>query len=132
MKTPLKNLPKRSSAFVRVAIVVVIIAVIVVAALLLNKPANLNSVTTIEKLVGKHYVLPTNEQPELATVTDPSKLSAAFLKKSHKGDKILIYQKSQRVIIYRPSIDRIVDVGVVQVNDTAPIDNAVNTLKGGQ
>ena len=81
---------------------------------------NLNSVTTIQRLVGRHFVLPNDETPALATVTDKAKLTTKFLQKAENGDKILIYQKASRVIIYRPSIDRIIDVGPVQIAPLSP------------
>lgn len=76
---------------------------------------NLNNVAVVEQLVGRHYVLPTGEQPTLATVTDKTKLQTPFLKQADNGDKLLVYEKAAVAIIYRPSIDRIVAVGPVQV-----------------
>jgi len=97
-----------------------IVVALVVAGLLVfraqHQPTkNLNDVKVIVTMVNMHYILPTDELPALATVTDPSKLSTKFLQKAQKGDKVLIYQKAARVIIYRPSVDRIVDVGPVQL-----------------
>jgi len=77
--------------------------------------------------VSKHYLLPTNETPALATVTDTKKLTTPFLKNAKDGDEILIYQKNQIAIIYRPSIDRIIAVGPVTI-DTPPTPNS----NGGQ
>jgi len=69
-------------------------------------------------------VLPIDETPALATVTDKAKLTTKFLQKAENGDKILIYQKAGRVIIYRPSIDRIIDVGPVQIAPLSPSEQA--------
>jgi hypothetical protein len=109
----------------RLRIVIVIIVALVVGAtatyLILHKQQpKLTDVHVIERLVGRHYVLPTDEQPALATVTDPSKVTTKFLQKAKQGDKILIYQKNSRVIIYRPSIDRIIDVGPVEIAPLSP------------
>lgn len=68
-------------------------------------------VHAIQKAVGRHIVVPQDEEPVLATVTDTSKITTPFLRQSENGDKILIYQKAKKVIIYRPSIDRIIDTG---------------------
>jgi hypothetical protein len=78
-----------------------------------NGEAELNIVITE---VSKHYLLPTNETPALATVTDHTKLTTAFLKAAQNGDKVLIYQKNQIAIIYRPTIDRIITVAPVSIN----------------
>lgn len=75
--------------------------------------------TTFEEVksrVERHLVLPTDEQPALVTVTDPTKVQTEFLKNSKVGDKVLIYQKNRRAIIYRPSIDRIIDIGPVIID----------------
>lgn len=78
--------------------------------------ANLNDVKTVKAKVEAHYLLPTDEEPALATVTDKNKLNTPFLKKAENGDKILIYQQNQVAIIYRPSIDRVVSVGPVTID----------------
>jgi hypothetical protein len=75
----------------------------------------LNDVGYVTSQINKHYILPTDEQPAMATISDKTKLGTEFLKKAENGDKVLIYQKAQRVIIYRPSADRIVDVGPVSI-----------------
>ena len=80
---------------------------------------DLTNVTTVVTLVSRHMVLPDDETPALVTVTDPSKLTTAFLKNSKAGDKVLIYQTNKKAIIYRPSIDRIVAVGPVVIDDVS-------------
>ena len=79
-----------------------------------QKP-DLNNVAVVKRLVARHYVLPADEEPALATVTDTTKLQTPFLKQSQNGDKLLVYQKAARAIIYRPSIDRIIDIGPVSL-----------------
>lgn len=82
---------------------------------------DLTNVNTVVSLVSRHMVLPGDETPALMTVTDPSKLTTAFLKGTKVGDKILIYQTNKRAIIYRPSIDRIVDIGPVVIDDVSTL-----------
>ena len=70
--------------------------------------------------ISKTLTLPKDEQPTIATVTDPEKLSGQFFfKDAQKGDKLLIYQNAKKVILYRPSENRVVEVGVVNVQDQA-------------
>ena len=71
--------------------------------------------THVENEISKLYLLPTNEVPALATVTNSSKLTTPFFKQAKDGDKILIYQKNQVAIIYRPSINKIISVGPVDI-----------------
>ncbi len=64
--------------------------------------------------VSKHMLLPENETPNLATVSDMHALEGqAFFKNAELGDKVLMYMVSQKAIIYRPSIDKIIEVGPI-------------------
>lgn len=64
--------------------------------------------------IEKHMILPNNESPTLATITDTTKLSKnSFFSKAKNGDEVLVYVKNQKAVIYRPSLDRVVDVGPV-------------------
>lgn len=71
----------------------------------------LNQVITA---VGKLIVLPTEEQPTLATVSDPEKLKdQSFFKNALKGDQVLIYTTARKAILYRPSANKIIEVAPV-------------------
>jgi len=73
-------------------------------------------VKSVVAKVGHHVILPSDETPALATVTDTSKLkNNKFLSQGKSGDKILIYAKWQRAVLYRPSLDKVVDIGPVDV-----------------
>ena len=64
--------------------------------------------------VGDHMLLPVGETPTLATVSDLHALEGqAFFKNAREGDKVLMYLVSKRAILYRPSIDRIIEVGPI-------------------
>lgn len=70
--------------------------------------------------VGKLIALPTDEKPTVATVTDATKVKdQPFFAKAENGDKVLIYQKAQKAILYRPSNNIIVEVGAVNINNQA-------------
>ena len=71
--------------------------------------------------VGKLMVLPSDETPTLATVNDPAKLKGqAFFANAKVGDKVLVYSKAGKVILYNPSEDRIVEVAPINSNTTGP------------
>lgn len=64
------------------------------------------------KSLGKIMVLPEGETPTLATVTDPEKLKdQPFFANAKAGDKILIYTTSKKIILYSPTLNKIVEVG---------------------
>lgn len=64
--------------------------------------------------VGKLLVLPTNETPTMAVVSDPSKLqNQPFFAHAQKGDKVLIYTLSQKAILYSPTLNKIVEVAPI-------------------
>ncbi len=68
--------------------------------------------------VSDHMLLPADETPTLATVSDMHALEGqAFFKNAEVGDKVLMYLKAQKAIIYRPSIDKIIEVGPITGSD---------------
>lgn len=65
--------------------------------------------------VGSIADTPPSETPTVATVTDTSKLSNQTLQiRSQNGDKLLIYTKAKRLILYRPSTKKIVETLTIQ------------------
>lgn len=71
---------------------------------------------TIEA-VGKLYELP-NEMPVHATVTDKALLaSQPFFALAENGDKVLIYNTAKKVILYRPSTGKIINVTNINPTD---------------
>lgn len=69
---------------------------------------------TVVDQVGKLMFLPQGENPTIATVSDKSKLgNQAFFKNAEDGDKVLIYASAKLAIIYRPSLNKIVNVAPI-------------------
>lgn len=63
-----------------------------------------------------------DEVPTLATVTDIEQAkSQAFFSKAQNGDKVLIYVKSAKAILYRPSTKKIIEVANVSGIDNKEI-----------
>ena len=61
--------------------------------------------------VGQLIVLPTDEQPTIATVQDLSKLQGQpFFANAEIGDKVLIYSTAKKAILYRPSTNQIIEL----------------------
>lgn len=71
--------------------------------------------------IGKLILLP-GEEPRIATVSDKTQLSGqSFFNNAENGDKVLIYSQAKKAILYRPSINKIVEVSSVSIEtDTQP------------
>ena len=74
--------------------------------------------------VGKLIALPTGETPQMATITNAAsaKQGQPFLRDAQDGDIIIVYQKAKEAILFRPSEDKLINVG--PVNDQAPVSSA--------
>lgn len=58
------------------------------------------------------------ETPTIATVEDNKKLASQdFFKKAQNGDKVLMYPKAKKAILYRPSANKIMEVAYLNVKD---------------
>jgi hypothetical protein len=67
----------------------------------------------VEK-VSKLMIIP-SETPQLATLTNLEGVqNQQFFRNALAGDKVLVFKNAKRAIIYRPSEDLIVEVGVVR------------------
>ncbi|MGD9128885.1 MAG: hypothetical protein PVJ09_00100 [Candidatus Woesebacteria bacterium] len=85
--------------------------------------------------VKKHIVLPDDEQPIVATITDIETLAAeqAFYQGAENGDKVLIFVKAKKALIYSPSRDILVNVGPAYMNaqQSMPVpEQATQTEEG--
>lgn len=78
--------------------------------------------------VGALISVPSDEQPTIATVTDPEKLkSQAFFAAAKIGDKVLIFTVAKKAILYRPSENKIIEVSPVTIGGASATGSA--TLK---
>jgi len=69
--------------------------------------------------VKRLIVLPEDEEPTVASILDAEGLAKdqPFYKDSHNGDKVIIYVKAQKAIIYDPNRDLLVNVGPVFIEN---------------
>lgn len=68
--------------------------------------------------VAQIYIIPTGEEPTIATVSDPTALkNQSFFLSSQKGDKVLIFSQAGKAILYRPSVSKIVEIAPINKND---------------
>lgn len=75
-------------------------------------------IDSIIKDVSKMILVPDNEKPTVAKVSDPDSLhSDIFFYDAQKDDYVLIYTLSKKAILYRSSIGKVINI--------APVDNNV-------
>jgi hypothetical protein len=81
--------------------------------------AQQKEIDSLVAAVGKLMVLPSDEQPVIATVADPAKLKdQPFFANAKVGSKVLIYNKAKKAILYDPVGGRIIDVAPLSLNAT--------------
>jgi len=111
-----------------------------------NLPASTNNIlgTSVGSLIGngeltdeqviqkvaKLAVIPEVETPEVATIADINQLNnQVFFQNAENGDKVLIYRGAKRVILYRPSINKIIETGH-QIEPSATPSEAPIIIEG--
>lgn len=93
----------------------------------LNNPelAAQDEVQQITNKLGKLIELPQDEEPSVATVLDHEKLKdQQFFTSAQDGDKVVIYTKAMKAILYRPSDNKIIEVAPIQI--TQPEEGSNN------
>ena len=76
-----------------------------------------NEVDDLISEVSKLIVLPSDEIPTIATVTEEDLVKGEpFFRNAVNGDRVLIYTNARKAYLYRPSERIIIEVGVVNIN----------------
>lgn len=78
--------------------------------------------------VSRLIVVP-NEEPVFSVVTDPATLQGeqAFYRNTQAGDVLLIFPLSAQAMIYRPTEDRLVNVGPLILEPLENEESATST-----
>lgn len=117
-----------------VVVGVVLLAVLLSVYLFQRFMAKKKTSDTLAK-VGAHVLIPTNEMPTIATVSDKNDLrDQVFFKEAENGDILLVYNQTKKAILYRPSIDKVINITTVNVSGTnlQSDSSADQTLKNSQ
>ncbi|MEY2672035.1 MAG: hypothetical protein RL687_452 [Candidatus Parcubacteria bacterium] len=78
--------------------------------------ASLKEAEELVSVIGEIALLPTGEIPTVATVSDPEALrDQPFFVDSIKDDKVLIYSNAKKAILYRPSIEKVINIAPLNV-----------------
>ena len=84
----------------------------------LDNPENVaqEEVANITNKLGKLMILPEDEEPTVATVLEKDKIQdQPFFSKAENGDKVIIYTKAMKAILYRPSANKIIEVAPISI-----------------
>ncbi len=86
----------------------------------IKKNPNIVSQAEVEHIVsrvGQLIDLPKEETPTLYTVQDKEKLKdQLFFANAQNGDKILVYIKAKKAIVYRPKDNKLINVGPITID----------------
>lgn len=90
-----------------------------------NENSTNTEIQSLVKEVGVLVVIPTDETPTLATVSDPSALKGqAFFAEAIEGDKVLIFTNAKKAVLYRPSINKVINIAPLNLGNTQTTANA--------
>ena len=85
-----------------------------------EETASQAEIKSLVEKVGRILVVPTDETPTVATVSDPEALKdQAFFADAKKGDKVLIYSNAKKAVLYDPVADKIVTVAPLNIDPNA-------------
>ncbi len=74
-------------------------------------------INSIVSKISSIYLFPEGEIPTIAIVSDPALLKGqSFSNLSQKGDNVLIFSKIGKAVLYRPSINKIIDIASIKIN----------------
>lgn len=72
----------------------------------------------IKDEVSQLIELPADEDPTIATVVDSSKLNnQPFFAKAQNGDRVVMYAKAKKAVLYRPSTNKLIEVAPINLGD---------------
>jgi hypothetical protein len=92
-----------------------------------TQAVNTESQNLISK-ISKLMELPKGEMPTIATVSDITKLAGqAFFANAKNGDKVLIFTQAKEAILFRESINKIIQVASVNLGSPTASGSASNT-----
>jgi hypothetical protein len=82
-----------------------------------NKELSTSEINKVIKKVQAIVVVPEEETPSVAMVTDPTLLSAqSFFASAKKGDIVLLYSSLGKVILFDMQIGKIIDIAPIDMS----------------
>ncbi len=91
------------------------------------------SKTQTQELLGEMrqiIIMPTNEDPVVATITDINQLKDKdFYKDAKNGDRVVVFANAKKAYIYSPERKLIVNVGAFQIEEKPQNQQPTNNLR---
>ncbi|MFH1769342.1 MAG: hypothetical protein ABH833_01600 [Parcubacteria group bacterium] len=79
-----------------------------------------SEIAEILSKLSQLILLPEGEDPTMATVSDVEKLKdQPFFANAKNGDKILIYEKARKAILYDPVSNKIIEVAPISMDQNS-------------
>lgn len=117
---------KRKPPYLLVALSLITIAAVIGGIFWFTRPSAFKQgteeisaaeITSLVDKVGELMLLPTDEKPTVATVSDLNPLKdQLFFKNAHVGDMVFMYPKARRAILYSPSQNKIIEVAPITLD----------------
>ena len=138
-KSPTLASKKKSYSTLRLAVGVIAIVLVLVSigfgiyyyaqyqALKKNPSASTEQANkTLLTKLSKIMELPTDEEPQIASITDKSKLGEdPFFVNAKNDDYLIVYSKARKIIIYRESENKIINQGPFSINTSGKVKIAL-------
>jgi hypothetical protein len=133
---PSSSMTKKTKIVLGVVVIALVVSIITNVSLAnqistLKDPqgAAQNQIRKVVADVGKLIVLPADETPTIATVSDLAPLkSQPFFNNAAVGDQVLIYTNARKVILWRPAENKIIEVAPLTVNSLPTPSDALQNV----
>ena len=125
-----KLVTKRNSIFVLIIILAIGFVYYFAQYRKLSKDPNAlakEKTAQVIKKISELAVVPNDPNAVLASVSDITKLKGqTFFENAQNGDEIVIFPTAMRAVLYRPSIDKIINIGPLASSPSSTTDGIAN------
>lgn len=123
----MKNMPKSKKIIILIVLALLIGSVLLYVKNKTPYPEKAQKMQMMEnkktlESVQKLMIIP-NEDPIIATINEAETLikEQAFYANSQNGDKLIIFPKAKKAVIYSPKDNKVVNSGPFSINNPAPV-----------
>ena len=114
VSVPVGDLVKLRPKFLRLNIlakIVVLVGLVIFIFMIIQKAKYTEADGSLIKKVAQLMILP-DEKPVIIAVTDVAHLKKnSFFRDAKAGNKVLVFRKADRAVLYDPSLNKILSVG---------------------